>query len=189
MPAGAVLPATSIATTPVRDDGLLASLHPVRVTEPCPTSTSTPNGSQQSLAVSTALESVLGQVLAYGGEHVDEFGGYGLVWDGPRHAAVFAAFASDLSPHRAALATIVSDPKDLIVCQVAVSERVARALMAKLMDDLQGRFASIGIGPSGLSIVLMPDEQALADALKNDYGDAVTVSFCSAAVPCTYPAA
>ena len=111
MPAGAVLPATSIATTPVRDDGLLASLHPVRVTEPCPTSTSTPNGSQQSLAVSTALESVLGQVLAYGGEHVDEFGGYGLVWDGPRHAAVFAAFASDLSPHRAALATIVSDPK------------------------------------------------------------------------------
>lgn len=168
---------------------MLASFHPVRVTEPCPPSGSTPDGSQESLAVATALEPVLGQVLAYGGAHADEFGGYGLVWDGPRHAAVFAAFASDLKAHRAALDPIVRDPKDLVVCQVAISERVARALMAKLMDEFQGRFASIGIGPSGLSIVLMPNEHALADALKHDYGDAITVSFCSAAAPCTYPAA
>ncbi len=35
------------------------------------------------------LEPMLGVVLAYGGERPDEFGSYGLVWQGTNDASVF----------------------------------------------------------------------------------------------------
>ena len=131
------------------------------------------------------LEPMLSQVLAYGGQHADEFGSYGLIWQAVDDASVFISFTSDLDVHRDDLNDLVSYPDELIVCQVAVSGDVARALMAKLTDDLQGHFESVGLlGMGGVEIVLMPGEQALADELVAKYGDAVEVTVCSDAAAC-----
>jgi hypothetical protein len=179
------LPATTVFGMPARDDALVASIKPTRVTEPCPDSPSGPDGTGDMQAEVARLEPMLGQVLAYGGQHADEFGSYGLIWQAVDDASVFISFTSNLDVHRDALNDLVSYPDELIVCQVAVSGDVARALMAKLTDDLQGHFGSVGLGMGGVEIVLMPGEQALANELVATYGDAVEVTVCADAAACT----
>ena len=131
------------------------------------------------------LEPMLGQVLAYGGQHPGEFGSYGLIWQSGNDASVFISFTSNLAVHRNALNDLVSYPDELIVCQVGVSGDVARALMAKLTDDLQGHFQSVGLGMGGVEVVLLPGQQALADELVAKYGDAVVVTVCENEASCT----
>ena len=127
---------------------------------------------------------MIGQVLGYGGQHADELGTYGLIWQSVDDASVFISFTGNLDVHRGALNGLVSYPDELIVCQVAVTGEVAWALMAKLSDELQGHFQSVGIAMDGVEIVLMPGEQALADELVAKYGDAVTVSVCADDASC-----
>jgi hypothetical protein len=169
---------------PVRDDALVASIKPTRVTEPCLDSPSGPDGTADMQVEVARLEPMLGQVLAYGGQHPDEFGSYGLIWQSINDASVFISFTSNLDVHRGALNDLVSHPDELIVCQVAVSGDVARALTVKLTDDLQGHVQSVGLGMGGVEIVLMPGDQALADELVAKYGDAVEVTVCPDAVNC-----
>jgi hypothetical protein len=128
---------------------------------------------------------MLGVVLAYGGQHRHQFGSHGLIWHGTNEASVFISFTTNLDLHRDALNELVSDPDELIVCQVAVSGDVARALMVKLTDELNGRYSSVGIGIDGVEVVLMPGEEALGDQLVEQYGDAVNVTVCSDVAPCT----
>jgi hypothetical protein len=179
-----VLPATTVFVMPVRDDALVASVKPTRVTEPCPGSSSGPDGTADMQTEVARLEPMLGQVLAYGGQHPDEFGSYGLIWHGVNDASVFISFTSNLDGHRDALNDLVSYPNELIVCQVAVTGEVARALTAKLTDDLQGHFQSVGLGMGGVEIVLMPGEQTLAAELVAKYGDAVDVTVCPDVASC-----
>jgi hypothetical protein len=183
-----VLPATTVFVMPARDDALVASIKPTRVTEPCPDSPSGPDGTADMQAEVTRLEPMVGQVLAYGGQHPDEFGSYGLIWQRVNDASVFISFTSNLEVHRDALNDLVSNPDELIVCQVAVSGEVARALTVKLLDDLKGHFQSVGLRMGGVEIVLMPGEQAIADELVAKYGDAVEVTVCSDAAACTITA-
>jgi len=131
------------------------------------------------------VEPMLGIVLAYGGRHPDEFGSYGLIWQGVNDATVFVSFTRNLDLHRDALDDLVAYPDELIVCQVAVSGDVARALMVKLSDDLQGHFHSVSLGVGGVEVVLMAGEEALADQLVEEYGDAVSVTVCSDPSACT----
>jgi hypothetical protein len=138
------------------------------------------------IAESTRLEPMLGVVLAYGGEHPGEFGSYGFIWHADGDASVFISFTSNLDLHRDALNDLVAYPDELIVCQVAVSGDVSRALMTKLTDDLNGHFSSVALGANGLEVVLKPGEQALADVLVAEYGDAVSVTVCSDPAACTY---
>ena len=180
-----VLPATTVFVMPASDDALVASIKPTRVTEPCPDSASGPDGTADMQAEAARLEPMLGQVLAYGGQHPAEFGSYGLIWNSVNDASVFISFTSRLDVHRDALNNLVSFPDELIVCQVAVSGDLARALAARLTDDLQGHFESVGLGMGAVEIVLMPGEQALADELDAKYGDAVQVTVCSDASACT----
>jgi hypothetical protein len=170
------LPATTLLVMPTRDDALVASATPTNVTEPCPDSAGGPDGTDAMQTEMAKVEPMLGVVLAYGGEHADEFGSYGLVWHGTNDASVFISFTNNLDLHRDALNKLVAHPDQLIVCQVAVSGDVARALVAKLTDDLNGRFSSVGLGITGVQVVLMPGEQALADELVAQYGDAVSVT-------------
>jgi hypothetical protein len=58
-------------------------------------------------AESSRLEPMLGQVLAYGMQHADQFGGYGLVWQSADDASVFISFTKNVGEHRAALARSV----------------------------------------------------------------------------------
>ena len=139
---------------------------------------------EQMLAESARLEPMIGQVLAYGGEHADQFGSYGLVWGSDGDASVFISFTSNLDEHREALGAVVAYPDELVVCQVAVSGEVARALMAKIADELQGRYFSVLIGMGPVEVVLRPGEQALAEQLVAEYGDAVQVSICADTTSC-----
>ncbi len=75
------------------------------------------------------------------------------------------SFTSNLDLHRDALNELVAHPDDVVVCQVAVSGKVASALMAKLTDDLSGRFSSLVVGANGIEVVLQPGEEALSDEL------------------------
>ena len=161
---------------PTRNDAIVASVEPMHVTEPCPDSPGGPNGAPAMQTELARLEPMLGVVLAYGGQHPEEFGSYGLTWQGVNDASVFISFTTNLDQHRNALSSLVAHPDELIVCQVAVSADVARALVAKLTDELHGRFDSVGIGTGGVEVVLKPGEQALANELLAQYGDAVSVS-------------
>jgi hypothetical protein len=164
---------------PARNDALVASVEPTHVTEPCPDSQGGPDGTAAMQTEVARLEPMLGTVLAYGGQHPDEFGSYGLIWEAINDASVFISFTTHLDVHRDALNDLVEYSGELIVCQVAVSGDVARALTAKLTDELQGRFQSVGIGAGAVEVVLMPGEQDLADQLIAEYGDAVDVTVCA----------
>jgi hypothetical protein len=177
-------PATSLFVRPTPNPSLVAAMKPVYVTEPCPSTTLGPDGSADMMTELSRLEPMLGQVLTYGGQHSVEFGSYGLVWKGSNDASVFVSFTSNLPAHRAALSKIVAHPDELIVCQVAVSNDVARALLATLTDQLQGRFRSMGVGGPGVEIVLATGEEALAAELSAKYGDAVAVNVCSEVNDC-----
>lgn len=157
----------------------------MHVTEPCPDSPGGPDGTEAMQTEMAKLEPMLGVVLAYGGQHPDEFGSYGLIWHGTNDASVFISFTDNLDRHRDALDQLVAHPDELIVCQVAVSGEVARALVAKLTDDLDGRFSSLGVGINGVEVVLQPGEEALADQLVAQYGDAVDVTVCPDPAACT----
>ena len=87
-----------------------------------------------------------GGCSAYGTDHADEFGTYGLIWHDAGDASVFISLTTDLDAHRAALAEIVEYPDELIVCQAALSGTANQALQAALVDELAGRFISIGQG-------------------------------------------
>ena len=98
---------------------------------------------------------------------------------------MFISFTTNLDLHRAALNDRVAYPDELIVCQVAVSADVARALMVKLTDDLEGLFYSVGLAAGAVEVVLKGGEEVLADQLVAQYGDAVSVSVCADAASCT----
>jgi hypothetical protein len=177
---------TTAPVIPVRDDALIDSMTPTHVSEPCPPSPGAPDGTSAMDTELAKLEPMLGVVLGYGVQHKDEFGSYGLIWHGTNDASVFIAFTQNLQPHRDALEQMVEHPDELIVCQVAVSEDVGRALVAKLTDDLEGRFSSIGYGFDGVEIVLNPGEEILAEELVAEYGDAVDVTVCSDPAGCAF---
>jgi len=170
------LVATTLVGTPARNDALVDSIEPTEVVQPCPDSPGRPDGSAEMQTELSELEPMLGTVLAYGQQHRDEFGSYGLIWHGLNDASVFVSFTTNLDQHHAALADVVAHPDELIVCQVAVSGDVAQALMAKLTDELQGRFESVQTGAGGVEVVLVSGEEALADQLRLQYGDAVNVT-------------
>jgi hypothetical protein len=179
-------PATTLLALPTRNDALVASAVPMQVTEPCPASSSGA-GTDQMMAESARLEPMLGQVLAYGGQHPDEFGTYGVIWHDGGDASVFVSFTTDLDAHRASLQGTVAYPDELIVCQVAVSGEVSRALMAKLSDELQGRYMSVVIGMGAVEVALKPGEDALAAELVEAYGSAVQVEVCPTIEACAVP--
>lgn len=180
------LPGTTLLAVPTRNDALVASAVPMQVTEPCPPSSSGA-GSDQMIGESAHLEPMLGQVLAYGGEHPDEFGAYGFIWHDGGDASVFISFTSNLDTHRASLQGLVAYPDELIVCQVAVSGEVSRALMAKLSDELEGRYMSVVIGMGAVEVALKPGEDALAAELVEAYGAAVNVEVCPTIEACAVP--
>lgn len=171
-----VLPGTTLVVTSVLDGGPVESVEPLTVTEPCPESATDISGEQDAMFVEVSrLEPMLGQALAYGGEHANEFGTTGMVWHGAGDASVFISFTSNLDVHRTALATTVEHPDELIVCQVGASADVAAAIEATLLVELEGRFVSIGRGANGLEVTLAPGDEALAEDLSARYGDAITL--------------
>jgi hypothetical protein len=108
---------------------------------------------------------MLGQVLAYGTQHADQFGTYGLVWQSADDASVFISFTSNINEHRDALAHIVQFPGDL-----------AAALLVRLKVDLEGKYVSIGSTGEAVVIGLPAGEDELASDLSARYGDAVKVT-------------
>ena len=77
---------------------------------------------------------------------------------------------------------------DLAGCVVSAPEPIEphQALMARLSDELQGHFSSVGVGVNGVEVLLNPGEQALAAQLLAEYGDAVRVSVCEDADGCVF---
>ncbi len=148
----------------------VGSIAPAEVSEPCPTSEGFAGGDgSEKIAEASRLEPTLGQVLAYGSDHPDVFGSYGLVWHDVGDASVFFC-TGDLEPHRDALESIVEFPDDLIVCQVSISGQAAQALEATLVAELRGRFLSIGRDGSGVvDVAVRADEIDLARELELGY--------------------
>lgn len=172
------LPATSVMGKPV--GGALPPVMPVFVTadQRCPDSGApTSGGGSDGFAESGRLEPMLGQVLAYGGEHRDEFGTYGLVWHNASDASVLISFTADVDEHRATLEQLVEYPDELIVCQAALSGDANLALQALLVEELTGRFISIGQGFGSVAIELPTSEKQLAAELTARFGDIVSIKF------------
>ena len=176
-------PATTVFRPPDPNVAPIASLPASDVTEPCPESDASSDGGQDMVSESSRLEPMLGQVLAYGGEHPDQFGSYGLVWHDGDDASVFVSFSSNVPEHRAALEAMVEHPDELIVCQVAVSGEVAQAVEATLVKELEGRFLSISHGGGAVEVVLAANEEVLAGDLLSRYGDAIDVTVGALAYP------
>lgn len=128
-------------------------------------------------AESARLEPMLGQVLAYGSTVREEFGTYGLVWHDGGDASVLISLTGDLDTHRSALAKLVEYPDELIVCQAALSGDANLALQSLLVEELAGRFTSIGQGFGSVTIVLPANEEQLAADLTARYGDIVSITF------------
>lgn len=172
------LPATSLMGA--RPVGAEPAVKPVFVDPEarCPDVSSPTGGSiEDGLAESHRLEPMLGQVLAYGGEHSAEFGTYGLVWHDRSDASVLISLTGDLDAHRETLEGLVDHPDELIVCQAALSGDANRALQALLVDELAGRFVSIGQDFGSVTVVLPTTEERLATDLRERYGDIVSVTF------------
>jgi hypothetical protein len=172
-------PATSLMGR-LPADGAEPTVMPVYVDEAvrCPDITAPLAGSDgDGIAEATRLEPMLGQVLAYGGQHRDQFGTYGLVWHSGGDASVLISLTANLDAHRSALAGQVPYPDELIVCQAALSGDANLALQALLVDELAGRFVSIGQGFGAVAIVLPAAEAQLATDLTARYGDIVSITF------------
>lgn len=118
---------------------------------------------------------MLGAVVNYGGQHPDKFGGYGLSWLDATDASVFAMFTDHIAEHRAALAAIVPYPDELMICQAALSETSSRGLEALLLDELNGRFQSLGVRYESIEVGLKATGEAIAADLTRRCGDAVTI--------------
>ena len=175
-------PPATRAVLPTPDDyASVTAVDASEVSEPCPAEASVDMDAADSSAVvdeSSRLEPMLGVVLRYGSERADVFGGYGLHWHSVGDASVFVSFTGDLESHREALMAQVEFPDELIVCQAAASEADRNAIQATLVDELSGRFTSIGAGgKSGrVTVGLNPTEVELAAELVERYGTAVDVS-------------
>jgi len=180
-----MLQATSVVAQSPSGSVAVAAIVAVDVVEPCPDSDFSPSGLGDMQTEVARLEPMLGQVLAYGSEHSAEFGNYGLVWHSDGDASVVISFTNDLEAHRTALRSDVAYPNELIVCQVAISGTVAQALSTTLVDELAGRFSSIGQGIGPIDMILNEGENALADQLAAQYGDAVRVTVCTDDASCT----
>lgn len=179
--ANASAPPATRVVLPADDYASVTAVNASAVSEPCPTEASVDMDATDSSAVvgeSSRLEPGLGVVLRYGSERPDVFGGYGLHWHSAGDASVFVSFTGDLESHREALMAQVEFPDELIVCQAAASEADRNAMQATLVDELSGRFTSIGAGgKSGrLTVGLNPTEVELAAELVERYGTAVDVS-------------
>eukprot|EP01041_Mallomonas_annulata_P032897 gene32897-55448_t len=171
-----VVPPATALYVPPDPNATVGALAPVDVTEPCPVSDPSAAGPEM-MDEATRLEPMLGQVLAYGQAHPDIWGSYGLVWQGAGDASVFVSFTTEVDAHRAALASQVAFPDELIVCQVPITGGEAQALQTQLSRELAGRFASIGVGSSGaVDVVLLPGEEATGAQLTAQYGSAVVVT-------------
>lgn len=185
-PAG-TLAATTVFVPPSVPPGGLPPIEPVDVTEPCPESAGIGGDGEFGDGVfeeQGRLEPMIGQVLAYGSEHPDQFGSYGLVWHGTGDASVFISFTRDLDVHRAALSERVEYPDELIVCQVPITGAVRQALQAHLVTELDGKFSSLGGGPDGaVGVALTADQEQLAVELDAEYGDAVNLTVGALAYP------
>ena len=182
----ATFPATTVLEPPAVPQGGLPPIGPVEVTEPCPESVGIGGDGEfgdDTVEEQRRLEPMLASVLAYGGQHPDQFGSYGLVWHGSGDASVFVSFTSDLDVHRAALHQIAEFPDELIVCQVPISGEVASALQAHLVAQYSGRFASVGRSMGAVEVVLAADQEALAADLAAQYGDAVDLTIGALAYP------
>jgi hypothetical protein len=181
-----LLPATSLAVQPSDVDAAALPLGPVYIDddERCPESTNPEFGDGQAMtAESSRLEPMIGQVLAYGTEHADEFGTYGLVWHAAGDASVVISLTDNLEAHRSALVDVAAYPDELIVCRAAVSGASSRALQAALVEELAGRFISIGQGLGPIEVGLPASEQQLAGELVDRYGDIISVRVGNFAYP------
>ena len=180
-----LLPATTLFVQPTVGSGPLVLPEPITVSEPCPDSVafSISGDASAPLSESSRLEPMLGAVVAYGGEHPDSFGSYGLIWHSETDASVFISFAGELAGHRTALSGIVEFPEELIVCQVALPGQASQALSAALTAELAGRYLSISQGGGPIAIALPATEEALARDLFDRYGEAVQLTVGALAYP------
>ncbi len=116
-------------------------------------------------------------VLAYGGEHPDSFGGYGLTWHSSEDASVFVAFSGDVAVHRDALDDLVDHPDELIVCQSVMSDVESAALLEELKPELAVRSAGWSEAIDGaIHVVLADFEESYAAELEDRYGERVEIT-------------
>lgn len=125
---------------------------------------------------STRLEPMLGIVVAYGTEHADSFGSYGLHWIESDDASVFISVTHDIAVHRAALEGMVPFPEELIVCRAVITGDDVRVLHQQLVHGLEGRFVYVGMGNGRVTVGLDAQNEALAAELVAIYGHAVEVT-------------
>lgn len=137
---------------------------------------------------SSRLEPMLGQVLAYGNAHPDEFAGYGLIWQATNDATVVIALAGDVDAHRSALAQQVAFPDELVVCHAVQSQTAAQAMQQQLQTESGNGFLSSYVEIDGtVTIGLRAADERLAGQMVAQHGDLVRVQVGSLPYPMPDP--
>ena len=131
------------------------------------------------MAVASQLaERNLGAINAYVSAHASEGGTPWLdsVNEPPR---MVIGFTANVAQHRIALAPLLADPDQVLVCQIAHSQSEASAVADELQQaqtSSAGGYLSVGSGADGVDVHLRADQQAVAEDLITRYGDLVSIT-------------
>jgi hypothetical protein len=136
-------------------------------------------------AASQVAERNLGAINAYLGAHQSEGGTPWLdsVNEPPR---VIIGFTSNVAEHRLALAPLLTDPDQVLVCQVAHSASEIAAVAAEIQQtqtSSDAGFFSVGAGVEAVDIQLRADQEPTAAGLVTKYGDLVSITLGNFAYP------
>ena len=149
----------------------------------CPKFATQPSGEMTEadmFALSAVAERNLGGINYYLTDPAkDAESGSAWLDSASRPARVVIGFTAHVAEHRAALAGLVRNPAEVLVCQVRHSHAELATASAEIQATLSndGAFRSLGAGADdAVSVELRADQEAAAADLAKRYGDLVAIT-------------
>jgi hypothetical protein len=149
----------------------------------CPKFATQPSGAMTEadmFAISAVAERNLGGINYYLTDPAkDAESGSAWLDSASRPARVVIGFTAHVAEHRAALAGLVRNPDEVLVCQVRHTHAETATASAEIQASLgnDGVFRSIGAGADdAVAVELRADQEAAAADLVKRYGDLVAVT-------------
>jgi hypothetical protein len=132
---------------------------------------------EELIAASQVAERNLGVIYAHASRYPSEAG---TPWLDPVNDApqVVMGFTAHVAVHRQALASELTDPDRVLICQVRHSQAELTTVAAEIQGSMatnDGAYLSVGAGTAAVEVALRADQEALAADLVGRYGDTVSV--------------
>jgi len=142
----------------------------------CPAPSDDPAGDVPDVAAMDigTIEPDIGVVQAYGAAHPEEFVGFRTVHT-PPPSRIEAAFTAHVAEHADALAALVAHPERLDVVERHHTQTQLNAILATIQQRQLPHVIGVGMGWAAVSIEFAPGEEAAAESLLAEWGDALTI--------------